>query len=352
MILIMSGALRGCYGESMNLSKSLTVALTSTFAALAVGLLLQPWLVENPPFMLFVLPVLISGYLGGMGTGLFTTWLGATLGRFFFLEPLYRLTMPDSDGLAQLILFILVGSAISIMAPFARRGQQLQLQMVQQESERIIREATLEERAVQDERQRLSRELHDSVSQAFYGIGLGARTALAQLKTNPAAIEAPLAYVLKLAESGLAEMRALVHELRPEMLESEGLAAALTHQAQTMAARYELQARLSLNEPKVSLTHKHGLYRVAMEALHNVVKHARAKSLVVRLEEIGEVLLLEVKDDGQGFDSYGEFPGHWGIRTMKERVERLGGTLHIVSSHRQGTTVRVELPRRWSARSV
>lgn len=336
----------------MNLSKSISVALLSTFAALAAGLLLQPWLVRSPPFMLFVLPVLISGYLGGLGTGLFTTWLGATLGRFFFLEPLYRLSMPDSDGLAQLTLFIMVGSAISIMAPFARRGQQLQIQMLQQESERIIREAALEEKAVQDERQRLSRELHDSVSQAFYGIGLGARTALAQLKQNPNAIETPLNYVLKLAESGLAEMRALVHELRPEMLESEGLSAALTHQAQTMAARYELTARLSLEEPNVSLTHKHGLYRVAMEALHNVVKHARAKNLEVRLEQIGDVLLLEVKDDGQGFDTHGEFPGHWGIRTMRERVERLGGILHILSQHRQGTAVRVELPRKWAARQT
>lgn len=324
----------------MRLPESITVAVLSTLGALGLRLLFDPWLDERSPLMIFLVPVLVSGYLGGLVPGLFATWLGLTLGRFFFIEPLHSLSIPDFNSQANIVLFVVIALVISLMAPMARRGQQLQLQ----DRERAFREATLEEKAVQDERQRLSRELHDSVSQALYGIGLGARTALAQLEQSPRELEGPLRYVLSLAESGLAEMRALVHELRPEMLESEGLGAALAHQARAQAARYGLEVRLALEEPALSLTHKHGLYRIAMEALHNVVKHAHASHLDVTLGGCGKAMWMEIRDDGQGFDCTGEFPGRWGLRTMRERAERLGGRLELTSSPGAGTTVRVELP--------
>ena len=341
--------LKGRDRKAMRFPQAMMVAILSSLAALALRLLVDPWLDERSPLMIFVLPVLLSGYVGGLSTGIFATWLGATLGRLFFIEPLHSLCVPDFYAQANLLLFVIIGLAISVMAPLARRGQQLTLQMKLQESERAFREAVLQEKAVQDERQRLSRELHDSVSQAFYGIGLGARTALVQLEKDPKNLEGPLRYVLTLAESGLAEMRALVQELRPEMLESEGVAAALTHQVRAMAGRYGLEARLALEEPEVSLTHKHGLYRVTMEALHNVVKHAQASNLDITLGSVDGAVFLEIKDDGKGFDANDEFPGHWGIRTMRERVERLGGLLKLSSRPGQGTTVRVEFPRHGGA---
>jgi len=89
-----------------------------------------------------------------------------------------------------------------------------------------------------EERQRLARELHDSVSQALFGIGLGARTAREHLDRDPGAARAPLDYVLQLAEAGLAEMRALIFELRPESLEKEGLVGALAKQAAARRARH------------------------------------------------------------------------------------------------------------------
>lgn len=321
-----------------------SIATLSTLLALAARLMLMPWLDARSPFMIFALSILVSGYTGGMGMGLYATWLGATMGRLLLVEPYYSLSLPDPHSKANLLLFVLIGVSLSVLAPLARRGQELALRMEHQEKERALREAALEEKAVQDERQRLSRELHDSVSQALYGIGLGARTALAQAQKNPERLEATLNYVLTLAESGLADMRALVHELRPELLESEGLAAALGQQARALASRHGLEARLELREPEVSLTHKHGLYRVAMEALHNTVKHAHANHVEVRLEPVGSELLLEVKDDGKGFDCAADYPGHWGIRTMRERVERFGGLLELESQPGQGSRVRVRLP--------
>jgi signal transduction histidine kinase len=201
------------------------------------------------------------------------------------------------------------------------------------------------EAAALEERQRLARELHDSVSQALYGIGLGATTARALLARDPQQVAAPLDYVITLAKAGLAEMRALIFELLPEALETEGLIAALTKQTAAVQARYGLAVDVMLGEePEADLPAKQAIYRIAQEALHNVVKHARAGSIVLRLEASAGHLALEVRDDGMGFDAGGSFPGHLGLRSMRERMTRLGGDLSITSAPGAGTTVRATLP--------
>jgi signal transduction histidine kinase len=91
---------------------------------------------------------------------------------------------------------------------------------------------------------------------------------------------------------------------------------------------------------------KEALYRIAQEALHNAVKHAQPRSVAVSLEyEEGEVV-LEIRDDGQGFDTGGSFPGHLGLHSMRERAERVGGTLEVESRIAEGTRVRVRVPAR------
>ncbi len=199
--------------------------------------------------------------------------------------------------------------------------------------------------AALEERQKLARELHDSVSQALYGISLGAHTARKALEQNPAQVAEPLDYVLSLAEAGLAEMRALIFELRPESLETEGLVAALTKQGTALQARHELLVHLDLcDEPDLPLSVKQELYRIAQEALHNTVKHARARQVNLRLSQTKEAVLLEVRDDGLGFDPQGAFPGHLGLHSMRERVSRLGGTLQIESAPGQGTRLAAQVP--------
>ncbi|HET8522745.1 MAG TPA: PAS domain S-box protein, partial [Thermomicrobiales bacterium] len=131
--------------------------------------------------------------------------------------------------------------------------------------------------AALQERQRLARELHDSVSQALFGIGLGAETAKTMLTRDPAQAAQPIDYVLQLARGSMAEMRALIFELRPESLEQEGLVAALEKQAAATRARHGIAVELALcDEPDVPLDVKEALYRIAQEAMHNTVKHARA----------------------------------------------------------------------------
>jgi signal transduction histidine kinase len=149
--------------------------------------------------------------------------------------------------------------------------------------------------------------------------------------------------VLSLAKAGLTEMRALIFELRPESLETEGLITALNQQAAALEARHEIPVRATIlcEEPDLPLETKEALYRIAQEALHNTVKHAHASKAELKLECDSGGIALEVSDDGVGFDPEGTFSGHLGLKSMRERATRLGGTLRVESAPGEGTTVRV-----------
>ncbi len=199
--------------------------------------------------------------------------------------------------------------------------------------------ASLEERA------RLARELHDSVSQALYGIALGARTARTQLDRDPSKAVEPVDYVLSLAEAGLAEMRALIFELRPESLELEGLVAGLQKQADALKARHGITVDVDLcGEPPVPLTVKEAVSRIAQEAMHNTVKHARATRVGLRLFCDGGTVTLDIEDNGQGFDPSQTFAGHLGLRSMRERAADFGGAIVIESTPGAGTRIRLSIP--------
>jgi signal transduction histidine kinase len=143
----------------------------------------------------------------------------------------------------------------------------------------------------------------------------------------------------------MAEMRALLFEMRPESMATEGLVAALTKQAAVLRLRHELVVDTALcEEPDVSLDIKEALYRIAQEAQHNIVKHARARTVAVHLTRDADGITLSVRDDGVGFDSTGSFPGHLGQHSMRERAERLGGRVSVESAPGQGSCVRVLIP--------
>ncbi len=199
--------------------------------------------------------------------------------------------------------------------------------------------------AALEERQHLARELHDSLSQTLYSIALGAHTALTFLDNNQGKTVEALNYVLSLADAGLTEMRALIFNLRPESLEAEGLANALTKQAAALQTRYDITVRMEIcEEPDVPLETKEAIYRIAQEALNNAVKHAQANWLGLWLCRERGHLVLEVNDDGVGFDSTKAHPGHFGLNSMRERASRLRGQLEIQTAPGCGTRVRAEFP--------
>jgi len=201
------------------------------------------------------------------------------------------------------------------------------------------------EKVALEERQRLARDLHDSVSQAVYGIALAARSAQELLAKDPALVQEPLEYLLRLSEAALAEMRALIFELRPEALAREGLTGALKHHTAALRARHGIKVDESFDEePALSFDRKQGLYRIAQEAMHNAARHARAKRVAIELSQVDSNIRLVVSDDGVGFDSRESQRGHFGLNTMRERATDLGGRLDIESRPGAGTTVRATIP--------
>jgi signal transduction histidine kinase len=199
-------------------------------------------------------------------------------------------------------------------------------------------------RAVQ-ERQRLARDLHDSVSQALYAIVLDIASAQRIGGADPTRLEAILRDAQALAEAGLAEMRALIFELRPEFLRQEGLVAALQRQAAAVRARHQLSITVDADEPEAAPAIKEALYRIGQEALNNIAKHAGARAAVITLKASAGELVLRVRDDGRGFDAAKSFPGHLGLHSMRERAASVGGVIEISSAPWQGTEVTTRVPR-------
>ncbi len=198
--------------------------------------------------------------------------------------------------------------------------------------------------AAMEERQRLARELHDSVSQALYGISLAAHTVQGLLQRGSSQAGEPLDYLLRLADAALAEMRALIFELRPDSLEKEGLVSALNKHVAAIHARHGLVVEADLcEEPDLPFPVKEALYRVAQEALNNAVKHARASRLEVRLSVAAGQIALSVRDNGIGFDPHGEYPGHMGLYSMRERIEKMNGVLRIESAPEQGSVIEASI---------
>ncbi|WP_264776742.1 sensor histidine kinase [Deinococcus aetherius] len=200
-------------------------------------------------------------------------------------------------------------------------------------------------RAGEQERARLARELHDSVAQALYGITLGAKTARATLGRDEGRTRASLDYTIRLAEGGVSEMKALLFSLRPDALEEGGLIAALSQHAHALEARHGLTVHADLGaEPHLSPAAQAAAYRVAQEAMHNVVKHARASRVWLTVREEGGEVTVRVRDDGRGFDAATLPGGTLGQRGMRERAREVGGTLDVRSEVSAGTTVTLTLP--------
>lgn len=212
------------------------------------------------------------------------------------------------------------------------------------ENARLLAEA--QSKAGSDERQRLARELHDSVSQALYGIALGARTARALAGQGSDQLAEPLDYILSLAQAAMTEMRSLIFELRPESLANEGLVAALDKRVAVLRARHQLLVHAALcAEPAIGLQLKETLYRIAQEALHNAVKHAHANEVELSLTMVdGRHVELEISDDGVGFEPSRARPGHLGLQSMRERAATHDGTFELRTGPGTGTLIRVRLP--------
>jgi signal transduction histidine kinase len=200
--------------------------------------------------------------------------------------------------------------------------------------------------AALEERQRLARDLHDSVTQALYGMTLYSRAAVGQLSLGQVdKATKHLQEMQRTAQEALAEMRLLVYELRPPILAEEGMVAALRARLKAVEARAGLKTSLQADETiQLPPATEEALYLIAREALNNALKHAHARTVTVLLRRADDAVQLEIIDDGRGFDPIAaRSRGGLGIVAMEERARELGAELELKSRPGEGSLVRVEV---------
>lgn len=256
----------------------------------------------------------------------------------------------DPDGLRPEDLPVL--SAASTWAAIAIRNAQLH----------AAAQEAREERAMLEERARLARELHDAVTQSLYSMAVLSAAWRRQIAARRLTPEAEHIEELgELALQALREVRLLIYELRPAEFAEEGLIGALHRRLEAVEGRAGLSTRLIVTDEngdpllsqlgggettgiefyQLPLALESELFRIAQEALNNVIKHASAGQVTVSLRVGPRELTLEIADDGRGFDTenaQGE-SGGFGLTSMRERAERLGGQLDVHSCPGKGTRV-------------
>jgi signal transduction histidine kinase len=199
--------------------------------------------------------------------------------------------------------------------------------------------------AALEERQRIARDLHDSVTQTLFSLTLTAQAARTTFETKGTGVLPLLEMVQELATGALAEMRALIFELRPGSLHEAGLAAAIERFVDAFKSRTGIAVTLELDSRRLPPPVEEALYRITGEALANIGKHARASEAAITLIRQPANAVLSVRDNGIGFDPAQPITGdHMGQRTMQERAAALGGSCVVQSAHGQGTEIMVNIP--------
>lgn len=213
------------------------------------------------------------------------------------------------------------------------------------ENDRLQQQAR--QASVHEERERIARALHDSVTQALYGLTTLTEAGQAQLESGAGdAVGRTLAHIGETTRQALREMRLFIHQLRPPELEEEGLVGALHQRLAAVEGRANLQARLLVDETvpaSLPAPVQETLYRIANEALNNTLRHARATEVTLTLREVTGRLSMTIVDNGSGFDPQAQDAGGMGLRNMATYAAQIGGELHITSAPGAGTRIEIAL---------
>ncbi len=264
------------------------------------------------------------------------------------------ISFPLAESIGYIIIYptaIFLFTALSYLAQQAEQAQNrseallVDLRKANQQLQEYA--SQVQELTAINERNRLARELHDSVTQTIFGLTLSAQAARILIDRNPERAVKELDHLQALAQSALAEMRALVQELRPHSGADQNLGALLRKLAVERKLNDGLNVDLQIKgERRLAGNIEPELFRMVQEALNNVVKHAHSDQakVILDLEDTTSIHLL-VEDTGVGFDPVvaKALPGHLGLTSIQERVEALGGKLAIDSQPGKGTRLRVDI---------
>jgi PAS domain S-box-containing protein len=276
-------------------------------------------------------------------------------------DPMPEPQIPQALRAEGLVMYVgtpirVQGLVLGVFSVFGQEGQQFSVEdvaLLASIADHIgvavenaqLRELT-EQAAALDERERLARELHDSVTQSLFSLTLFAETARQMLGADDLEeLEQTLDEIDETAGQALKDMRLMLYRLRPPVLEKEGLVGALRHRLSAVEDRAGVKARVLTGELfELPTAIEESLYYIALEALNNALKHARASAVTVHIFSAGEQVVMEISDDGRGFDPESvRDRGGLGLANMRERAETLGGTMAVSSQHGAGSKVRVSL---------
>jgi signal transduction histidine kinase len=281
---------------------------------------------------------------------------------FFTLGIQAVLTLPSRASIGWVVLFYIIDSGSALwyrgaegvvnalfnvavfVLTFVFAKSLRQTEIARDENARLLEDLRAAQRQVQDlavadERNRLARELHDSVKQQIFATIMQLGAARVLLERDPAAARVHLIEAEQLAQQSGAELSLLIHELRPVALGDKGLAAAI----QAYAADWSRQSKIiadvrARGAAALAPAAEHALVRVTQEALANVARHSHARAVTIDLELAGDAATLTVADNGSGFDTQTASRGI-GLDSMRERLEALGGSLSVTSAPGAGTTI-------------
>ncbi|GAA0133555.1 two-component system sensor histidine kinase LiaS [Paenibacillus sp. YSY-4.3] len=222
------------------------------------------------------------------------------------------------------------------------------MKLLQQFGEQeVVEKEQAAEKAVLEERRRLARDLHDTVSQQLFAIHMAASSLPKVLELNEAQAQIVLDQLIQMSNMAQKQMRALIAQLRPMELVGKTLAEALDQWFPDYCRQNGLRGMKDMDlQGALSEAKEHQLFLIVQEAMANIVKHSGAKLVSLSLREGPRQVVLSISDDGQGFFSNGaQKQGSYGLTTMKERAEKLGGNVEIISKPGAGTTIRVHIPK-------
>jgi signal transduction histidine kinase len=248
--------------------------------------------------------------------------------------------------LTRTALFLLIGYIVALLVEEQRRQRQ---DLAEANRQLVLYASTLEQLTVSRERNRLARELHDTLAHTLSGLAVHLDALATLWQPEPPRAAAMLQQALQMTRDGLNETRRAMQALRATPLEELGLARAVRELAQQIAARDHLSLDMDIAEelgdvpPDVEQT----FYRVAQEALENVSRHAQAQHVSLALRREGEALVLTINDDGRGFEpDLAPAERQYGLRGMTERAEMIHGELLMDSAEGQGARVTLRAPAR------
>jgi len=302
---------------------------------------------------LFIAAVMVSAFYGGSGPGLVSTILATLALNYYLTSPAYSLKISVAS-LVHSSLFLFPALLISLLGGIQRRlTVDLQAENKARASEKEVRRELLHRlvNAQEEERRRISRELHDQMGQYLAALMWGLQSLKDSTHVQPPARK-DIERLGELAQQLDYEVDHLVLELRPTVLDDVGLHSALVQHFERWSehSKVVVSYRIAgIEHQRLPASIETPIYRVVQEALTNVLKHARTKRVSLTLERRKDHVLTIIEDNGCGFDSdalerASNVHTRLGLLGMRERVEMAGGTLNVESTPGKGTSVFVRIP--------